>query len=191
MITIIGILISVTVMGWLSVAARGRDSTRKSDLARINQVLKQYYADYKAYPNVDISQNSVQKGKLFDASWQLTNVGMSCQHTPGNASPRLITTEKSYISSIPQDPQHKTTPGDCPTVQTSRYLYLSTPSDTTGVDWFATGFALMATLETTTDRIDINQNPLFRSLIGYEFYLGNTGSPNFLDANYMVTAAGQ
>ncbi|MEK7534888.1 MAG: prepilin-type N-terminal cleavage/methylation domain-containing protein, partial [Patescibacteria group bacterium] len=34
-ISIIGILVSISVVGWVSVAQRGRDSTRKSDLARI------------------------------------------------------------------------------------------------------------------------------------------------------------
>src|SRR3989344_1254475 len=77
-IAIIGTLMSIGVVGWTSVAERGRDSTRKTDLVRIKQVMQQQYADTRTYPIFESS-----RGLIYAASWQLafnySGTGTSCR----------------------------------------------------------------------------------------------------------------
>jgi type II secretion system protein G len=52
-ITIIGILTAVATTNLSSARSRARDARRKSDLRSIEQALRLYYNDYKAYPQSD------------------------------------------------------------------------------------------------------------------------------------------
>ena len=128
-IAIIGILVSISVVGWVSVAQRGRDSTRKSDLARIKQVLQQQYSDTRTYPTFDGS-----KGLIYAASWQLTQDGSSgCLRDDGttkNIAPK-------YVDKIPTDPKDvfDYAAATCESLgenQADRYLYISAPTTVDG-----------------------------------------------------------
>lgn len=192
-ISIIGILVSISVVGWVSVSKRGRDSTRKSDLARIKQVLQQQYSDTRTYPVFDNS-----KGLIYAASWQLTtdSVAIACKHA--SASNRLTT---KYIGEVPHDPKDTTDyTQPCAGLtenQGDRYLYI-TPTDANGPILNPTSFGLMATLELSqSDRIsDPKLNPLDPTYNGTTFgnwysTQNNYGSPIFVTANYLVDNKGQ
>src|SRR3989344_2876392 len=161
-IAIVGTLMSIGVVGWTSVAMRGRDSTRKTDLVRIKQVMQQQYADTRTYPIFESS-----RGLIYAASWQLTfnysGTGTSCR--------RNDTTEKKlaprYIEKIPVDPKDgfnysTTSCNDLIKNKTNRflYLYISSPADSSGPTKPTTGFGLMATLEaSSSDRVIPTLNP--------------------------------
>jgi len=185
-ISIIGILITVSVVGWVSVAARGRDSQRKSDLARVKQVLLQQYSDTRTYPVFDNSP-----GQIYSASWQLTAVGSACGHSDSN-DPRLAV---KYLDKIPIDPQDRTdyvnsSCADLAKNQAGRYLYLSAPTDSTGPSSPATGFALMAHLEQNqADWVTDSANPLKQAVapFGGWYAAFNNYSPTIgVDANYLI-----
>lgn len=50
-IVIIGILIALTLPNLFAAQQRGRDTTRKNDLANIQKKLETYFSDHNAYPN--------------------------------------------------------------------------------------------------------------------------------------------
>ncbi len=50
-IAILAVLVSVTLAGFRSSQARGRDAERKSDLKQISSSLELYYSDYGEYPD--------------------------------------------------------------------------------------------------------------------------------------------
>ncbi len=190
-ISIIGILISISVVGWVSVAQRGRDSARKSDLARIKQVLQQQYSDTRAYPAFDAS-----KGLIYAAGWQLTtdSQDIRCKHS--NASIRLTT---RYIAEVPRDPQDGTDYNqECgiglTENQGNRYIYI-TPTDSSGPINNPSSFALMATLEQSqAEYVLPSANPLdpgytyTGSIFGNWYVTGrnNYDSPISVNANYLV-----
>ena len=157
-ISIIGILVSISVVGWVSVSQRGRDSTRKSDLARIKQALQQMYSDQRTYPRFDSS-----KGIVFGASWQLQPSGVTnCAHfdLPNLGLP------SRYLSEIPKDPKDTFdySTADCDALlknQFNRYIYL-TPSDGAEAPMAnPTAFALMGTLERVgSEAVSDTNNPL-------------------------------
>jgi len=156
-ISIIGTLVSISVVGWVSVSQRGRDSTRKSDLARIKQVLQQQYSDTRTYPTFETNS----AGPIYSATWQLTGIVDTCSHSD---TTRLPT---KYLDTVPTDPKdspdhYQTDP--CNTLslnQANRYLYITAPTDDTGPIKPATGFALMATLEQNSNEyIADGLNPL-------------------------------
>lgn len=194
-ISIIGILISISVVGWVSVSQRGRDSTRKSDLARIKQVLQQQYSDTRTYPVFETNG----AGIIYAATWQLTKNGSEeCVRTDITAklSPK-------YIEKIPTDPKDTFdySSADCSSLarnQGDRYLYI-TPTDADGLPTpNPTSFGLTATLEQSqSDRIsDPKLNPLDPTYNGTTFgswysTLNNYGSPIFVTANYLVDNKGQ
>jgi len=176
-ITIIGILATMAVAGWMAVSSRGNDSTRKSDLARIKQALQQEYSDTRTYPAFDKS-----KGNIFAATWQLTTKDLGCvSATHGSRlTPR-------YLTEIPHDPDDETnyvaaTCDVLTTGQSGRYLYLTAPSDTDGPAANATSFALMATLELDSDdRVTDDMNPLVStSTIFGTWYKGQNVTANYL-----------
>ncbi|MDO8650386.1 MAG: type II secretion system protein [Candidatus Berkelbacteria bacterium] len=193
-ISIIGILVSISVVGWVSVSQRGRDSTRKSDLARIKQVLQQQYSDTRTYPVFEINS----AGVIYSATWQLTkNGGEGCDRT--DASAKL---SSKYIGQIPTDPKDSfsyssATCSNLAKDQGDRYLYI-TPTDANGPITNPTSFGLMATLEQSqSDRIsDPKLNPLDLTYNGPVFgnwysSKNNYVSPNFVTANYLVDNKGQ
>lgn len=196
-IAIIGVLISISVVSWVAVAQRGRDSTRKSDLARIKQALQQEYSDTRLYPFFD-----KDKGQIYAASWQLTFDGLKC--TPHQAGTRLT---PKYMAEIPRDPRdtlnYSGDSADCTALasgQANRYLYISSPTDpNNGPEKKATGFALMATLEKPgNDEMtpDSTLNPLGTQYTGSAFGIWyanqrNYDSPILVNANYLVDSKNQ
>lgn len=193
-IAIIGILVSIGVVGWVSVAERGRDTTRKSDLVRIKQVLQQYYSDFRFYPQYDSSP-----GRIFVASWQLTPTGTTCEHFGAGSVDFGLPTK--YIADIPKDPKDTTdyqSPGaTCSAIvnnQGGKYLYL-TSSDATEPDKSPAKFGLMATLERPlSELLAREENPL---LVGTT-YLGPWYATRdyyetqpYITANYLVDSKNQ
>lgn len=162
-IAIIGTLISISVVGWVSVAQRGRDSTRKNDLARIKQVLQQQFSDTRTYPVFEKSGLSLDQ-PIYAASWQLTK----------NIAPNCVSKDEKgkkiaplYIAEVPKDPQDRfdyEKAINCAVMtinQANRYIYLSSPTTTNGPESPPEGFGLMATLEQSyADRLADSLNPL-------------------------------
>ena len=194
-IAIIGILASISVVGWVSVAERGRDSSRKSDLARIKQALQQEYSDTRLYPFFDES-----KGLIYAAGWQLkSNDGLGCAHS----TKTHLTLTPKYLAEIPRDPKDSTDYTQaCGTGlterQANRYLYISSPIDqlTNAPAINASGFALMATLETNQANWVLDSlNPLksASTVFGdwynkYDNYNHNTIG---VTANYLIDSKNQ
>lgn len=193
-ISIIGILVSISVVGWVSVSQRGRDSTRKSDLARMKQVLQQQYSDTRTYPVFETNS----AGVIYAATWQLKKNGSEeCDRTDTTSklSPK-------YIDKIPTDPKDSFdySSANCNGLardQGDRYLYI-TPTDANGPIPNPTSFGLMATLEQSqSDRIsDPRFNPLDPTYNGQIFgnwysRMNNYGDPNFVTANFLVDSKGQ
>lgn len=196
-IFILGVLFTLGTVSWQSAITRSRDNARRTDLARIKTVLKQYYADFRAYP-------SFQKGwgLVFDASWQLTNLKPASSPQPCQAETRLV---PKYADSLPIDPlqSKKFTDLSCndPLLtldQNKRYLYISGSSAaSSGPSDPADHFGLLANLENIKDSSDEfladSDNPFkntqasfgswYSSLNGYK-------TPINLDANYMITDVG-
>ncbi len=50
-ISILGVLVSVTLVAFRSSQGRGRDAERKSDLKQISSALELYFSDYGKYPD--------------------------------------------------------------------------------------------------------------------------------------------
>lgn len=174
-ITIIGILVSISVYGWTSVAVRGRDSTRKSDLARIKQSLQLYYSDYRAYPQLDTSG-----GRIFAASYQLASSGTTCPHFDNTFG-----LPPKYLAEVPKDPKDATNyqneNSTCTVLsgdQRNRYLYLATSVAGPASEKFPTRFGLMATLERIQDPLLDSLNPFVTA----DTYLG----PLYKDRTYQV-----
>lgn len=189
-IAILGILVSISSLVWGSVAARGRDNTRKTDLARIKNVLEQYSTDNRAYPTYDTS-----KGRIYAATWQLDNTNAECSHDD-RINLRLIneSPKTNYISSIPTDPKRRLEFGaGCSTKQDqhSMYLYLSSPAGTNGQGPSATssanGYALLATLEQSAGRTPDADNPLKSSVGKFSYYFASGQLSDYkFDANYVI-----
>lgn len=141
-VLIMGILMTVSIYTWSSVSKRSRNNVRKSDTERIRGVLQQYYTTNRAYP--------VLNSGAFIADCQLN------QDTKFTA----------LLSSVPQDPSHKT--GSCSAAdQRGSYLYLA-PSGA-----FPNQFALGATLETS--------DAMLNSLLGYDI-----SDTRYFNQNYSV-----
>ncbi|MFZ2199917.1 MAG: prepilin-type N-terminal cleavage/methylation domain-containing protein [Microgenomates group bacterium] len=100
-ITIIGILTALVTTNLAGARSRARDTRRKSDLRSIEQSLRLYYNDQKAFPR----DNGT--GGITGAAW-------GSQFAVGTTV---------YISSLPTDPSSTTT-------TTITYKYVSTSDDT-------------------------------------------------------------
>ena len=199
-IAIIGILVSIGVYSWSSVSARGRDTTRKSDLTRIKQVLQQYYSDTRTYPVFDTSKHGTLNEPIYSATWQLTQGG-STDCSRRNDATKIA---PKYIDKIPTDPKDtaKYQTMSCANLaenQGNRYLYISAPTDTTsGPTQPATSFGLMATLEQgASDRItDPKLNPLDRQYNCTTFGTWYSSKNNYgntigVNANYLIDSKNQ
>lgn len=192
-IVIIGILVSISVISWSAIAAKSRDNTRKTDLARIANVLEQYLLSNRSYPGFDIPPDTDYR--IYAASWQLADMGRSgCPHNSNN---RLA---PKYLTSIPKDPfdAFKYDEANCATVainQANRYLYISAPTnEESGPSIFGSAYALLATLERPTieDILGEDKNPLKSAVApfgGWYSLVNNYGrNPDGLgvNANYMI-----
>ncbi|MCR4278143.1 MAG: prepilin-type N-terminal cleavage/methylation domain-containing protein [Candidatus Berkelbacteria bacterium] len=197
-ILIIGILVSIGVVGWVSVSQRGRDTTRKSDLVRIKQALQQMYSDKRTYPRFDSG-----KSIIFGASWQLSPNGVgACEHTPNVSNLGL---PSQYLSEIPKDPKdtfdYSGVAADCNALlvsQADRYIYLTPSVDNNAPSENPTAFVLMGTLERAGNEAVLDENnPLKTSLNNMRWYyrpgnydtcpIGCTG----VNANYLVDSKNQ
>ena len=201
-IAIIGILVSIGVVGWVSVAQRGRDTTRKSDLARIKQALQQMYSDQRTYPRFDSTW-----GRIYGASWQLNPSGAgSCLH---NSEVVNLGLSQKYLAEIPKDPKDifdysgVTECNDLREGQANRYIYL-TPSPASGIDCAPncqpsanpSAFVLMGTLERIgNEAVAESDNPLKSALTTMGgWYIQtplNYEIPMRVNANYLVDSKNQ
>lgn len=193
-VAIIGVLVTIGSYVWASVAAAERDNTRKTDLARIKNVLEQYNTDTRSYPTFDTSQGA---GRLYAAEWQLAD-SSTCPHA-GNINKRLTPT---YFDQVPRDPRYQFKfQSGCGSAhqQSGIYLYVSSPGATAPpTNSSATGYALLATLEKTKDQTDPLDNPIRSFITKFAYYsnrdtFGNclsgdcvTDFPYNMDANYVV-----
>lgn len=183
-VAIIGILISVSIYAWTSAAARSRDSARKTDLARIKQVLQQFYSDTRSYPTFQTT------GTVFAASYQLTSNGLAnCSH-PNN---QALTSK--YLAEIPTDPKDPTdyataSCSDLSAAQRDRYLYISGPTDASAPTSPARMFGLMATLEkpSSAEILDNSLNPLLASTTQFgPWYDQRNPELVGVNANYLIS----
>ncbi len=194
-IAILGILVSLSSLVWGSVAARGRDNTRKTDLARLKNTLEQYATDNRAYPTYDTSQ-----GRIYAANWQLDGTN-GCAHDD-DINARLVNKPPltNYISNLPTDPKRKLDLGpgcgDNYQDQHSLYLYLSAPAGTNGQGPSSTSsanaYALLATLEQAAGQTQPSDNPIKSPIGKFSYYCAGTqitgcqlDNYNF-DANYVI-----
>lgn len=178
-IAIIGVLMGIINFAWGAVAARSRDNQRKADLARIKTVLEQYALEHRSYPTFDAS---IGGGRIYAAESQLTG-GAGCAHASA-INERLA---PKYIAKIPRDPKNEY---GCTNVndQSGTYLYLSSPAaQAPSVGSSATGYALLATLERSTDQISADKNPVLTALSPINYYAGADQSKYNFDANYLIT----
>lgn len=184
-LAILGILVSISSLVWGSIASRGRDNTRKTDIARLKNTLEQYATDNRAYPTYDTSRG---QGRVYAASWQLDGNSLICTHN-ASINERLT---PNYVTEIPQDPRNKFTFTACDQKQDQHglYLYITSPASSSGplATSSANGYALLATLENEVDQTLDNQNPIRTSVGKFSYYYANgqLGDYNF-DANYVVT----
>lgn len=191
-ISIIGILMLVGSYAYSVIAARARDNSRKSDLARLQNSLQQHYLDLRSYPAFDVTGSGGKNGApIYSAAWQLSQT-LICPHvTADPLAPK-------YITNIPEDPSQRLslrtqTCGNLTSGQNRRYLYI-TGSDANGPSGAATSFGLLATLENpiTTDILAAGNNPLISGNSSTPFGPWFAGFDNYgatigLTANYMVT----
>ena len=105
-ISIIGILVSISVFSYLTAQKKGRDSRRRQDLKAIQTALEQYYAEHQVYPtgnNIDTAFSNNQRPQdpknqgnyVYDWSHLDTDSYCICaklEATPGNANAPTSTT---------------------------------------------------------------------------------------------------
>lgn len=201
-IAIIGILISIVSVGWASVARRGRDTTRKSDLAQIKQVLQQQYSDTRTYPIFELNFELNSAGVIYAASWQLTQSGSPQCSRQNESSSKKITPK--YLDKIPIDPKDtldysSVTCASLTQNQGNRYLYI-TPTDANGPTVNPISFGLMATLERPgNDELteESTRNPLGPNYnvptFGSWYFTGrnNYGNTIRVNANYLIDSKNQ
>lgn len=194
-IAIIGILVSIGVVGWVSVAQRGRDTTRKSDLVRIKQALQQMYSDQRVYPRFDSTW-----GRIYGASWQLSPSGaVRCRH---NSEVDNLGLPQKYLAEIPKDPKdtfnYSGTP-NCNALinnQANRYIYLTPSVGNDAPSENPTAFVLMGTLERAgNEAVAESENPLKSTLTKmggwYAQNNNNYNSPISANANYLIDSRNQ
>lgn len=120
-ITIFGLLVTLTSYVYASALSRSRDQTRLTDLKSIGNALEQFYLDHKEYP--DVSDNP---HNLFLAKFQLEPY-LDCQIS-GPKNGYLV---PRYMSEVPQDPRQRFIPlqdgASCNTTlpQTGQYVYVT------------------------------------------------------------------
>lgn len=181
-VAIIGVLMTIGVLTYASIAKHSRDSTRKADLSRLQNALQQHYLDLRSYPAFD----TTGANPIYSAAWQLSGT-TSCSH---------VTTDflvSKYLAKVPEDPSQQTdltkqACSDLTTNQTSRYLYI-TNSSAAGPTPSPTMFGLMATLESpvSSDILLATNNPL---IAGNNANFGPwfSGFNNYDASNIGVTA---
>jgi len=195
-IAIMGILFAIAGYTWGSISARGRDNTRRADLARMKNSLQQYFLDYRQYPLYDAKTTTP---RIYAAGWQLVDEGSTgCSHTP-TIDERLT---KRIAKSLPQDPKDTTnyltaTCNNLTENQSWRYLYLSGPTDNSQTNPITTPvahFALLATLEkpASTERLFDSINPFISVTTNFGNWYNEIDNYNLagtikLNANYLVT----
>lgn len=93
-ISILGILASVTLVAFRSSQIKGRDTKRKSDLKQIAASLELYYSDYNQYPD--------------DSAGKIA----ACPSTSSTACPwgsgEFTDTKTIYFRTLPEDPSDYT-----------------------------------------------------------------------------------
>lgn len=137
-ISIIGVLVTIGLVSFMSSQARGRDAARKSDLKQISSALELYYSDYGKYPTASSGEIAACP---YDPS-AVPPTGAECVWGQSEFSD----TKTTYFKVMPKDP-----------VSSHSYLYRV---DTTGQK-----FQLFANLENTQD-INLITPPLTNIFCG-------------------------
>lgn len=133
-ITIIGVLMSLTVITLGPIQKKSRDSRRKADISSMRAGLDLFKADFKVYPNTTfyLGTNTTDTGAV-NSSFGLGNDISQCKNQP-NADPSLFATDTAnlnnavmlegfeatnsflicmkYMEQLVQDPTYKATPTD-------------------------------------------------------------------------------
>lgn len=129
-ISIIGILSTVTYASFSQAQKKSRIAKRVSDLKQMQVALEYYYAVNKSYPN--------SNGAWITECTEFNGTG-------NNVIPSLV---PNYISKIPLDPKSTPTAGATRTIWQDCYLYMSyngidyafldhSPSDFTQADYLS------------------------------------------------------
>ena len=95
-IVVIAILAAVSVVAYMGIQVRARDTQRKQDVATIQRALELYYIDNGRYP-----VSSCSSGCKINGSWSTTSDG-----SWANLAAQLV---PKYISELPSDPRASTT----------------------------------------------------------------------------------
>ena len=106
-VAVIGILVGITVISYVNIPKRARDSTRVEGIAAIAKALDLYYIDNGKFPS-----GKCTTGCTINSSWSTTN-----DSSWANLEAALV---PEYISSLPKDP--KPTMGSSP-LSGSNYGY--------------------------------------------------------------------
>ncbi len=94
-ISILGVLVSITSVAFRSAQIRGRDAERKSDLKQIFNALELFYADYGKYPD---DAGSVINACPYNSA---TGTGSACTWGSGE----FTDSKTTYIKVVPKDPK--------------------------------------------------------------------------------------
>jgi prepilin-type N-terminal cleavage/methylation domain-containing protein len=192
-ISIIGILIGIGTYGYSASMMRSRDTTRKADLHRLENVLGQYNNDKRTYVYF---HNSIPK--LAVAAFQLNNDPFCLKgNIPDTYQVRL---QPNYIRSIPSDPKYPipftaNNSVNCESDKiyhnSGQYLYLSGPTDDVANTpvYPAIYYGLMATLENKKDKDIIAEkyNPIMNtSNVFGKFYSDLRSGQNYILTNASI-----
>ena len=91
-IVVIAILAAVSVVAYMGIQVRARDTQRKQDVATIQRALELYYIDNGRYP-----VSSCSSSCKINSSWSTTSDG-----SWANLAAQLV---PKYISELPSDPR--------------------------------------------------------------------------------------
>ncbi len=107
-IAIIGFLIGIGSLSYLSVLKSGRDSARQSDLKRVQSALEMYYSDNHSY---------IREGNCAPGDWvELTDLHGEL-------------TGSRYIDELPCDPLDNNDSAPCDVGDDARYYYCAAPNN--------------------------------------------------------------
>ncbi len=99
-ISIIGILVSISTVSYLTAQKKGRDGKRRQDLKAIQNAFEQYYAEHQTYPtgnNIDTAFSNNQRPQdpknsdPYTYNWNYIDSDSYCicaklESSPGNAN---------------------------------------------------------------------------------------------------------
>ncbi|QQG50305.1 MAG: prepilin-type N-terminal cleavage/methylation domain-containing protein [Candidatus Berkelbacteria bacterium] len=147
-VSIIGILVTITTYMYNSSLVRSRDYQRITDLQLIKNGLEQYYLENRHYPPITANPRG-----LFIARWQLEKIGGS--GCPPYGDKEFLA--PVYVTTIPQDPVYQLHVGEqCYDANFGQFIYTAVSE---GVSQTPKGFYLMGRLERSVNMSDSAPDP--------------------------------